>query len=188
MPARWEFEIHGRIVTAALREASSFLRHHGSLWWDEDLVEAINREQRHMQIDNVHLLDVTVQSLNAVFGTKETAMTRLSSALVIRNCTRGGARCEYYFAAQGTSMADFMDLQPQWSSEGSSESSEVPRSIAPARGEAKTTPREKVGPSNVVTAGMTSEKKKKKKKKKKKTKICINNTNTTNNNNNNIEF
>jgi hypothetical protein len=61
MPPRWEFEIDDRIVIAALRETSSFLRHHGSLWWDEDLVEAINGEQRYMQIDNVHLLDVTVQ-------------------------------------------------------------------------------------------------------------------------------
>jgi hypothetical protein len=166
MPARWEFKIGDRIVIAALREASVFLRHQGSLWWDEDLVKAINTEQRLMQIDNVHLLDVTVQSLNAVFGTKETAMTQLFSALVIRNCTRGGARCEYYFAAQGTSRADFMALQPQWSSEGRSESSEspeVPQSRAPARREAATTPREKVGPSHMVTASSTQKKKKEKK-------------------------
>jgi hypothetical protein len=149
--ARWKFILDDRIVVAALSAASSFSTG-SSRWWDTELVDEINERQ----LDGTP--DVTVRCLNEKFGTKETGSSPLFSALVIRNCTRKGERCEYYFAAQGTSLSDFLDLNPQWSTEGSSGSSEAPRSRAPARRYAATTPREKEGPSQVVTANSTQQK------------------------------
>jgi hypothetical protein len=156
---KWIFDVDHRIVIAVLSAASSFTPKSG-LWTDEELVEAINE----MQLDDFP--QVTVQSLNAKFGTKETSATWLFPAKVIRNCTRKGARCEYHFAAQGTILADFLDLKPQWSTAGSSERSEESQSRTPARRvatPARTAPRSQ----HVVSADEPTEKKKKKKKKKK---------------------